>query len=938
MKKFTLLMAAILVCLGFNAKAQEFEAPSLYIAGAFNDYAPEGDSQWALGYLDDGNMFRGTFEIPAGQLSFYLQYESLSIVPGVPDLGDYEAATENVTVLENDTFWSGFWASTGVANSYWVCPTWEGGLLEVTVDMASNEIILSSEVGGEFEGLEVFISGAFNDNAPEGNEIWQLGYLGEGSYRGTFDIPEGKFSFKLTAGFMDIVPADENEEGELEPATANVTVLDGDVFYTGKFATTGFGNVKWVNDAWTGGTVMVTVDFENMDIIIDAGEEQEEDNFKVYVAGEFNNYDPAGSENWQLPLFDEGIYRGIFEVPAGELSFYIQYESINFVPAVMGEDNEPVATAESVDVFVEDPDSFVGYFASTGAANTYWQDLNWKGGALEITVDLNNYQVILSTVGGKEEDTNEVFICGNFNEYAPEGDSIWQLGRLDEGSYRGTFNVPAGELSFYISYNGINIVPGVEEDGDVVAATSNVVVLNGDDYFSGAIASTGVANVFWVNNEWLGGNIEVTLDMVNEEIIISSAENLPENPDEVYILGAFNSYDAAGLETWQLGYLDEGVYRGTFNIPVGELSFYLLYNGISIVPGAEVDGDIVANEANEVVFADGDTFFSGTVATTGMARYFWVNDGWEGGELEVTLDLNENMIILSTIGETPDVINVYIAGAFNDFDPNGLEIWQLGALEDGVSFRGEFEIPAGQFDFYLTGDMFDIVPADENEEGEIEALTENVDVFADGDFFYGLITSTGIANAHWVCNAWEGGVVEITVDFFNNAIIINPYEEPAPDLFWVAGEFNDFDPNGDMQWALAPVDEFGFEYEGVVTIPEGEFSFNLINAYGMIYIPATLASEAVSFTDGVFTGGIDFAMNDEEYAYTWYNESWAGGNLTIHIDLNESTVTFTIGDSKVNGIEAADGEEVIYNLQGIRVNRADNLKGLYIVNGKKVIL
>ena len=49
--------------------------------------------------------------------------------------------------------------------------------------------------------------------------------------------------------------------------------------------------------------------------------------------------------------------------------------------------------------------------------------------------------------------------------------------------------------------------------------------------------------------------------------------------------------------------------------------------------------------------------------------------------------------------------------------------------------------------------------------------------------------------------------------------------------------------------------------------------------------------------------------------------------------------TVKSGSSKVEEI-AVEGEESIYNLQGIRINRnADNLPaGLYIINGKKVLV
>lgn len=46
--------------------------------------------------------------------------------------------------------------------------------------------------------------------------------------------------------------------------------------------------------------------------------------------------------------------------------------------------------------------------------------------------------------------------------------------------------------------------------------------------------------------------------------------------------------------------------------------------------------------------------------------------------------------------------------------------------------------------------------------------------------------------------------------------------------------------------------------------------------------------------------------------------------------------TFSDTETGINGINAAEGKQAIYNLQGQRVSRA--VKGIYIVNGKKVII
>ena len=55
------------------------------------------------------------------------------------------------------------------------------------------------------------------------------------------------------------------------------------------------------------------------------------------------------------------------------------------------------------------------------------------------------------------------------------------------------------------------------------------------------------------------------------------------------------------------------------------------------------------------------------------------------------------------------------------------------------------------------------------------------------------------------------------------------------------------------------------------------------------------------------------------------------------VDFNEMTVTVTEDVSAVKSIDSEiNGVEVIYNLQGVRVNRNNMTPGIYIINGKKV--
>lgn len=77
---------------------------------------------------------------------------------------------------------------------------------------------------------------------------------------------------------------------------------------------------------------------------------------------------------------------------------------------------------------------------------------------------------------------------------------------------------------------------------------------------------------------------------------------------------------------------------------------------------------------------------------------------------------------------------------------------------------------------------------------------------------------------------------------------------------------------------------------------------------------------------------VDYAGESyvDDWGYT--NTYWHGKNGCI-----DKSYTWTIADTAIDGIKAENGEEVIYDLTGRRVENITNA-GIYIVNGKKVLV
>ena len=162
-------------------------------------------------------------------------------------------------------------------------------------------------------------------------------------------------------------------------------------------------------------------------------------------------------------------------------------------------------------------------------------------------------------------------------------------------------------------------------------------------------------------------------------------------------------------------------------------------------------------------------------------------------------------------------------------------------------------------------------------------------------------------------------------------------EEPeltAPDALYILGNIEGAD------WSDSASPEMTSTKEGVFTISNitltaetSYFSFaSKIGSWNDInsnrYVPAA---------DRAITLGVASAF---KFYLGVGDDSWSvdGGTYDFTVDFNEGTIMVTeAGSGAVHTIGAElNGEEVIYNLQGVRVNRNNMPAGIYIINGKKV--
>ncbi|MCH5224769.1 MAG: hypothetical protein J1D77_02175 [Muribaculaceae bacterium] len=288
-----------------------------------------------------------------------------------------------------------------------------------------------------------------------------------------------------------------------------------------------------------------------------------------------------------------------------------------------------------------------------------------------------------------------------------------------------------------------------------------------------------------------------------------------------------------------------------------------------------------------------------------------------------------------SLGFIANAENIYISGAFNDNDPAGNEAWMMipGDEEDGEAniYAGYFNIPEGECVFnFKMGDQL-IVPTS-------GFAFENIDFTSNNYSTSFLVSDQGAA---WSDIEWSGGELGIILDFNDYKMYLTRYEEFV-DIWYIRGPFNDFNPDGDEKWALveSDTDEDNGLYIGEFAIPSGQLSFNLLSPAGTVFIPAAIAEEDFLFVDNVFMGMADYAYDEAEESYCWTNTAWEGGKISVSINANTGRVMVTnLGEN--TGIETFIKDEndgPVYNLQGLKVDKTNLKKGIYIIEGKKIFV
>ncbi len=281
-------------------------------------------------------------------------------------------------------------------------------------------------------------------------ENWKLDETGVGTnvYVGSFEIPEGSQYFRFYKSLSGW--GDDGKLPSIGPRPNDGDNVEVNITEEPLELTAVPGKGAWyTSDSWAGGSVLFTVDLSdpnNYKVTMNIGVAVKED--YVYLVGSQAGWaEPSEGnasiyKNWALVDKGEtGVFRGTFDIPAGELYFRVY-------PALTGWSDTPYsadANGGNVDMAFTTP---LNYVSGQGC----WV-VNAEGG--EITFILDTNVGTMAVYKGGEPTETYAYLVGSQAGWAEPSEANaavydnWRIvDRGNSGIFMGCFEIPAGDLYF----------------------------------------------------------------------------------------------------------------------------------------------------------------------------------------------------------------------------------------------------------------------------------------------------------------------------------------------------------------------------------------------------------------------------------------------------------------------------------------------------------
>ena len=236
---------------------------------------------------------------------------------------------------------------------------------------------------------------------------------------------------------------------------------------------------------------------------------------KLYLIGQPSGWDINNGEMYcEETEIGSGLYRGTFEVKAGEFQFRFYSELGDW------ENNSYGAQVEDNPVDIAWNDE-TGYEGPIMAGKGSFQVADWAGGVVSVEINLNED---VNTITMTPAVPGTLWVIGDCMGWDINGNPDYVLTETEPGSkiYEGTISVAAGKFQFrFYTETGqwANGSIGSQEEDAPVAITMT------DGVFTGTAVNGGKGS--WDNAAWPGGDLFISVDMTDEDNI-SVTFSVPE--------------------------------------------------------------------------------------------------------------------------------------------------------------------------------------------------------------------------------------------------------------------------------------------------------------------------------------------------------------------------------------------------------------------------
>ena len=210
--------------------------------------------------------------------------------------------------------------------------------------------------------------------------------IGSKIYSGVFDMPAGELMFRF---YTELTGWDGGASlgMQVDDNPVDVTLVDGAAKET---LVKGKGSIKIAD--WEGGSMKITVNLNDMSVILEAGGVDTNGKAFIYLVGAPSGWtEPSEAyaahyETFKLyDLADNGVYTATFDIAADSFMFRFYKELTGWDAASYGSqaDDAPIDIALTDGVYTGE--------AMDGKGS--WNLPGWTGGKVEISVDTKNNKV-----------------------------------------------------------------------------------------------------------------------------------------------------------------------------------------------------------------------------------------------------------------------------------------------------------------------------------------------------------------------------------------------------------------------------------------------------------------------------------------------------------------------------------------------------------------